>query len=127
MDGGRDTEIAMGAYQPNHLATWGRPEGEIHKFRMSLWSEHLGTLDEVFSRPESLTCVQTVNRVAERHWQLYARDVLDSDLPGHLLSYPIRVMDEGEIAALPGMEFFPDTKAKVLGTKSDPLPPILTT
>ncbi|KAL6551357.1 Hydrolyzes glycerol-phospholipids at the terminal phosphodiesteric bond [Orobanche minor] len=54
-------------------------------------------------------------------------DTLERDLPGHLLRYPIAVSSEGNITELPGMEFFPDTKARVLGAKSDYLPPILTT
>ncbi|RLN28860.1 hypothetical protein C2845_PM05G25620 [Panicum miliaceum] len=37
MDGARDSEIAMGAYQPHHLAAASRPaRGQVHGFRMSL-------------------------------------------------------------------------------------------
>ena len=53
--------------------------------------------------------------------------VLDHDLPGHLLSYPIHITKKGEVKELPEIEFFPDTKVKVLGSKSKLLPPILTT
>lgn len=127
MDGGRDTEIAMGAYQPCHLSCQRPPRGQIHGFRMSLWQEHLRVADDTFLQPESLRCVQKVNSIAERYWELYAGDTLDSDLPGHLLSYPIRVSSDGEISTLPGEDWFPDTKARVLGDKSDYLPPILTT
>ncbi|CAN6810830.1 unnamed protein product [Brassica oleracea] len=35
-------------------------------------------------------------------------------------------MIEGDVTELPGFEFFPDTKAPILGTKSDDMPPILT-
>ena len=52
---------------------------------------------------------------------------LEHDLPGHLLRYPISVDNEGNITELPGFEFFPDTKARILGNKVDYLPPILTT
>jgi len=52
---------------------------------------------------------------------------LEHDLPGHLLSYPIGVTEEGEVVELPGLENFPDTTARVLGNKVDYLPPILTT
>ncbi|CAF1704653.1 hypothetical protein YC2023_038877 [Brassica napus] len=34
-------------------------------------------------------------------------------------------MIEGDVTELPGFEF-PDTKARILGTKSDDMPPILT-
>ncbi|XXG45717.1 hypothetical protein AAC387_Pa02g0720 [Persea americana] len=42
MDGRRDTEIAMGAFQPFHLGTRQPARGQIHGFRMALWYEHLG-------------------------------------------------------------------------------------
>ncbi|KAI5005566.1 hypothetical protein ZWY2020_032809 [Hordeum vulgare] len=127
MDGARDSEIAMGAYQPYHLANREPARGQIHGFRMALWYEHLGMLDDVFQRPESVECVQKVNRIADKYWDLYSSDDLEQDLPGHLLSYPIGVANDGVVTELPGMEFFPDTRARILGTKSDYLPPILTT
>ncbi|CAN6336426.1 unnamed protein product [Urochloa humidicola] len=128
MDGARDSEIAMGAYQPHHLAAPTRPaRGQVHGFRMSLWYEHLGAVDEAFTRPESLECVRKVNAMADRYWDLYAGDGPERDLPGHLLTYPVGVAADGAVTQLPGVEFFPDTQARVLGAKSDYLPPILTT
>ncbi|KAM7511500.1 hypothetical protein LguiB_010375 [Lonicera macranthoides] len=127
MDGARDSEIAMGAYQPQHLATSNPARGQIHGFRMALWYEHLGMLDDSFVRPESLECIQKVNRMSEKYWNLYSGETLEEDLPGHLLSYPVRVSANGEITELPGMEHFPDTRARVLGSTSEFLPPILTT
>ncbi|RWW31323.1 hypothetical protein BHE74_00016585 [Ensete ventricosum] len=127
MDGSRDSEIAMGAYQPYHLSNREPARGQIHGFRLALWYEHLGMLDDAFLQPESLECVQKVNRIADKYWDLYSSDDLERDLPGHLLSYPIGVSAEGEVTELPGTEFFPDTKARILGAKSDYLPPILTT
>jgi len=126
MDGAKDSEIAMGGYQPYHLATRQPARGQIHGFRMSLWYEHLGMLDETFLHPEGMECVQKVNRVADKYWDLYSSETLESGLPGHLLRYPIGVASEGNVTDLPGFEFFPDTKARVLGAKSDYLPPILT-
>nr|O04883.1 RecName: Full=Phospholipase D alpha 1; Short=PLD alpha 1; AltName: Full=Choline phosphatase 1; AltName: Full=Phosphatidylcholine-hydrolyzing phospholipase D 1 [Spuriopimpinella brachycarpa]AAB70463.1 phospholipase D [Spuriopimpinella brachycarpa] len=127
MDGAKDSEIAMGAYQPHHLATREPARGQIHGFRMSLWYEHLGMLDDTLALPESVDCVQKVNTVADKYWDLYSSETLENDLPGHLLRYPIAVASEGNVTELPGTEFFPDTKARVLGAKSDFLPPILTT
>ncbi|XP_022850137.1 phospholipase D alpha 1-like isoform X2 [Olea europaea var. sylvestris] len=127
MDGARDSEIAMGAYQPYHLATSRPARGQVHGFRMALWYEHLGMLDETFLHPESEECISKVNQNADKYWDLYASENLERDLPGHLLRYPIGISSEGEVTELPGMEFFPDTKARILGAKSDYLPPILTT
>ncbi|XP_073295739.1 phospholipase D alpha 1 [Primulina huaijiensis] len=127
MDGARDSEIAMGAYQPHHLANRQPARGQIHGFRMSLWYEHLGMLDETFLHPGSEECVMKINEIADKYWDLYSCEELEKDLPGHLLRYPIGIASEGDVTELPGTEFFPDTKARVLGTKSDYLPPILTT
>lgn len=127
MAGSRDSEIAMGAYQPYHLSREQAARGEVHGFRMALWYEHTGMLDNWFSLPESLECIQKVNGIAEANWDLYTRDELQRDLPGHLLTYPVGVASDGTITELPGTHNFPDTKAPVLGTKSAYYPPILTT
>ncbi|KAH9623933.1 hypothetical protein KSS87_010521 [Heliosperma pusillum] len=128
MNGARDSEIAMGAYQPYHLTHGNQTaRGQIHGFRMSLWYEHLGMIDNVFQKPESEECVRKVNQIAQKYWDLYSSEALEHDLPGHLLTYPVGITEEGEIVELPGMQFFPDTKARILGRKSDTLPPILTT
>lgn len=128
MDGGRDTEIAMGAYQPQHISGSLSAKGQIFGFRMALWYEHLHQLHESFLYPESLECMQRVNKLAEDNWNMYASEVFDQDLPGHLLRYPIEVTNFGHVTSLSDIEkFFPDTKAHILGTKSELLPPILTT
>lgn len=129
LDGARDTEIAMGGYQPHHLATSEPARGKVYLFRMALWLEHLDVYNEVFFHPESWECVRKVNSHANKNWDLYTSDTFGENeyLPGHLLRYPVNVSRNGAITALPGFDFFPDTKARVLGTKSDFLPPNLTT
>ena len=42
MAGERDTEVCVGAFQPDHSISNGLPRGDIHTFRMALWSAHLG-------------------------------------------------------------------------------------
>ncbi|KAF3541588.1 hypothetical protein F2Q69_00025063 [Brassica cretica] len=131
MDGGRDSEIAMGAYQPNHLITTNqmKPTGQVFSFRISLWLEHLRVITNPFMFPESEECIRMVNAKADELWGLYSAQVYprDHDLPGHLLSYPISIGTNGEVTNLAGAELFPDTNAKVFGEKSNYLPPILTT
>ncbi|KAK4391618.1 Phospholipase D alpha 1 [Sesamum angolense] len=127
MDGARDSEIAMGAYQPYHLSCKQPARGQVHGFRMALWYEHMGMLDNCFCHPERLECIQKVNQIAETNWDFYTREVLERDLPGHLLSYPIGVSSDGTVTELPGTENFPDTKAPVLGSVAEFYPPNLTT
>lgn len=139
MDGGRDSEIAMGAYQPHYLGTAGKAargqigtagkaaRGQIHCFRMSLWYEHMGMLDKLFLQPQTLDCIRKVNAIAQKTWESYASEELYEDLPAHLLTYPVLVTNDGNVSELPAFPNFPDTTAPVLGRPSERLPPILTT
>ncbi|KAF3446841.1 hypothetical protein FNV43_RR12021 [Rhamnella rubrinervis] len=127
MAGSRDTEIAMGAYQPHN--TWGKrkrhPRGQVYGYRMSLWAEHMGTVEDRFKEPESLDCVKSVNQIAEDNWKKYLADYY-TPLQGHLLKYPVEVDANGKVGPLPGRETFPDVGGKVLGARSN-LPDALTT
>ncbi|CAH2039360.1 unnamed protein product [Thlaspi arvense] len=117
MEGTRDTEIAMGAYQPQH--TWARkqsgPRGQIYGYRMSLWAEHMATLDDCFTQPESIECVRKVRTMAERNWKQFAAEEV-SDMRGHLLKYPVEVDRKGKVRPLPGSEAFPDVGGNVVGS-----------
>ncbi|KAI3777774.1 hypothetical protein L1987_47576 [Smallanthus sonchifolius] len=127
MDGGRDSEIAMGAYRPYHLAGRQPTRGQIHGFRMTLWYEHLGMIDNTFEHPENPECARKVNQMTDKYWDMYTSEDLERDLPGHLLRYPVGITRDVDINELPGIELFPNTNAKILGTKYDYLLPILTT
>ncbi|KAL2337392.1 hypothetical protein Fmac_011838 [Flemingia macrophylla] len=117
MEGTRDTEIAMGAYQPRH--TWARrqsfPRGQIHGYRMSLWAEHTGTIEECFLQPESLECVRRVRTMGELNWKQFAANDV-SEMRGHLLKYPVEVDRRGKVRSLPGHEEFPDVGGKIVGS-----------
>ncbi|KAL2895296.1 Phospholipase D delta [Bienertia sinuspersici] len=87
MAGSRDTEIAMGAYQPYY--TW----------------EHLGGLDDLFKEAENLECVRTVSNIADENWKKFVADDY-SPLQGHLLRYPVHVCRDGKVHSLRGHEHF---------------------
>ncbi|KAL6643951.1 hypothetical protein ACP70R_018717 [Stipagrostis hirtigluma subsp. patula] len=114
MDGARDTEIAMGAYQPYYLNANSQAgaRGQVHGFRMSLWYEHLGSKDDVLLNPADPRCVRMVNDMADANWSRYAQEV-PCDLPFHLLPYPITVAEDGSVTD--SMECFLDTEAPVRG------------
>ncbi|KAL0323225.1 UNVERIFIED_CONTAM: Phospholipase D delta [Sesamum angustifolium] len=127
MAGSRDTEIAMGAYQPHY--TWTKkkehPRGQVYGYRMSLWAEHIGKIEGCFNEPEDLDCVRYVNNVAEENWMGYTAEEY-TPLQGHILKYPVEVSAEGKVNSLPGYENFPDVGGKVLGAPTS-LPDALTT
>ncbi|KAJ0967900.1 hypothetical protein J5N97_024817 [Dioscorea zingiberensis] len=124
LDGSRDTEIAMGAYQPHH--TWaekkGHPHGQVYGYRMSLWAEHLDSVDPRFKEPKSLECVQYVNEIAEMNRDNFAAEEY-KQMQGHLLKYPIKVDADGKIE--PFWKSFPDVGGEVLGSPTS-LPDALT-
>ncbi|ERN19431.1 hypothetical protein AMTRI_Chr09g42570 [Amborella trichopoda] len=119
LDGSRDSEIAMGAYQPQH--TWARnlsnPCGQVYGYRLSLWAEHTGLVDKCFSNPESLECVRKIRTLAEMNWKQFASEE-KTEIRGHLLKYPVEVLANGKVKALPGCETFPDVGGNILGTFS---------
>merc|ERR1711971_988561 len=118
LGGNRDTEIAVGGYQPGKtIAEMDNPRGDIHSFRMALWAAHLGGFDEAYLQPESDDCLAKVKETTQDFWTLYT----SRDDPEHsdvkLLPYPINVDEEtGDVTA--ALEFFPDTLAPVLGAKT---------
>ncbi|CAI0470576.1 unnamed protein product [Linum tenue] len=117
MEGSRDTEIAMGAYQPQH--TWARkqrtPLGQIHGYRMSLWAEHLATVEDCFTQPEGLDCVRRVRSMAELNWKQFLDDEV-TEMRGHLMKYPVEVERSGKVKPLPGCETFPDVGGNIVGS-----------
>lgn len=127
MAGSRDTEIAMGAFQPHQ--TWCKkekhPHGQVYGYRMSLWSEHLGKVGKNFKEPETLKCVREVNKIAEDNWTRFTTDEF-TPLQGHLLKYPVKIDENGKISSLPGQENFPDVGGKIVGCPTN-LPDALTT
>ncbi|XP_020218949.1 phospholipase D delta [Cajanus cajan] len=127
LDGSRDTEIAMGASQPKY--TWteknSHPHGQVYGYRMSLWAEHLGILEDVFGEPDSLHCIRQVNKIARQNWDTYVSDE-GNHLRGHLMQYPVKVSNDGKVSALDDYDSFPDVGGKILGSPNS-LPDALTT
>lgn len=127
MAGSRDTEIAMGAYQPQHA--WSRrrspPQGQVYGYRRSLWAEHLHVEDELFKEPWKMTCVKRIRSLAQENWNQYAAEEV-TDMKAHLLLYPLKVEDDGKVVPLEDCETFPDLGGKIIGYGTS-LPDSLTT
>uniref|UniRef100_A0A7N2R0W4 phospholipase D n=1 Tax=Quercus lobata TaxID=97700 RepID=A0A7N2R0W4_QUELO len=98
MEGTRDTEIAMGAYQPNHTCArkYSDPHGQIYGYRMSLWAEHLGFTEDCFKQLESLDCVRRVRSLGEMNWKQFAANEI-IEMTGHPLKYPVEVDRKGKV------------------------------
>lgn len=127
MHGSRDTEIAIGAYQPQYTryAAQGLPLGQVHGFRTVLWEEHMGVVDEVFADPSSRACARAVARIARANLDAYLAEEVQALPSGHLCTYPVAIREDGSLDNLPGLVNFPDTNASILG-KNGALPDVLT-
>lgn len=82
---------------------------------MSLWTEHLGFLDESFKEPESLECMRRVRSMSEGNWRQYLADEV-TEMKGHLLKYPLQIDRTGKVKPLPGCDSFPDVGGKIEGS-----------
>eukprot|EP00096_Caligus_rogercresseyi_P003408 TRINITY_DN1636_c0_g1_i1.p1 TRINITY_DN1636_c0_g1~~TRINITY_DN1636_c0_g1_i1.p1 ORF type:complete len:786 (+),score=221.15 TRINITY_DN1636_c0_g1_i1:88-2445(+) len=124
--GNRDSEIAVGAFQPAYVEQ-DFPEGGVHKYRMALWAAHLGGYNEQFIHPETSDCLNTVTEITTDFWETYtSEDPSHSDV--HMLPYPFSISQDGDVEPLDEpWDCFPDTNAKVMGAKSGYLPAKLTT
>ena len=115
MAGSRDSEIAVGAWQPNNMND--HPKGEIHGFRLGLFCEHFKHFDEIFTHPEDLNSVRKIKDILRCNWASYSGQVHDSNLNwsamkgkphGNILSYPIEVKCNGSLTTINDIESFPD-------------------
>lgn len=88
---------------------------KIYGYRMSLWAEHLGTIHESFTNPETLECVRQVRSMAEANWVQFASNET-SNMTGHLMKYPVRVDRMGRVRSLEGSEEFPDVGGQIIGS-----------
>ncbi|CAD6209277.1 unnamed protein product [Miscanthus lutarioriparius] len=117
MEGTRDTEIAMAAYQPQH--TWANtlsaPRGQIFGYRMSLWAEHIGSIEESFTRPESLECTRQVRHIGQQNWEKFISSHV-TEMKGHLLKYPVIIDSMGKVNPLSGCATFPDLGGNICGS-----------
>ena len=127
MAGTRDTEMAIGAWQPAFPAA--HPSGDVHIFRMSLWAEHFRQTPTEFIYPGTQDCVNKVKEMAFYNWSQYSSSNHENVTPGQVLSYPLNILPDGKITTLDSMKTFPDfpSGALIMGTKSSFIPQKVTT
>lgn len=127
LSGNRDTEIAMGGYQPCHVGVGALlPYGDVAMFRRALWVEHMGTAAPVDQDPGAVECARAVRWLAEDSLRAYI-DPGDAPTPRHLLLYPLEVGADGTVGPRQDCPTFPDTLGSVLGGRSKVFPSTLTT
>ena len=153
MAGTRDTEMAVGCWQPTF--TGAQPFGEVHMFRRALWASFFNSTDAILLYPGTIECVTRVKQMAHYNWHQYSRLVcellrrssslvvhksldlpstfcsstLGTETPGMMLAYPLNVMEDGSLENLPGFACFPDFPGSctIMGKKSAVIPQKVTT
>lgn len=98
---------------------------QVYGYRMSLWAEHMGEMEECYKEPHKWECLKRVNQVATQNWKRFTAENF-SALQGHILKYPVEIDEDGKVNPLRGFETFPDVGGKVLGAPTN-LPDALTT
>ncbi|KAF2311123.1 hypothetical protein GH714_019622 [Hevea brasiliensis] len=88
---------------------------QIYGYRMSLWAEHVGAIEDCFTQPESLECVRRIRTLGEMNWRQYRADEV-TEMRGHLLKYPVEVDRKGKVKPIPGCETFPDVGGNIVGS-----------
>jgi phospholipase D1/2 len=72
--------------------------------------------------------MRALTLAGNKNWAAYVDPSANAPLPyGHLLTYPNWVDTEGNVQELQDYPEFPDLGGRILGTKSNVLPSILTT
>ncbi|KAF2350641.1 Phospholipase D/Transphosphatidylase [Trinorchestia longiramus] len=129
MNGNRDTEMAIGAFETEHTKeTMGEElvQGAVHTFRRALWAEHCGEHREEHIDPSQLECMHSMRSIGEENLQHFVSEVPEHR-DSHLMLYPIDVSEDGHVKTREDCPTFPDTPASILGAKSSFLPNSLTT
>ena len=126
MAGTRDTEMAVGCWQPAFPAE--NPHGDVHQFRMSLWANHFMSVDPAFTYPGTYECISKVKSMANENWKMYMGPV-GSVTIGKVISYPLKIEADGAIDTLDEAPTFPDFPpgSSVMGKRSAIIPQKVTT
>jgi phospholipase D1/2 len=82
---------------------------------MSLWAEHIGSIEEDFNYPESLECMRRVRHLGEENCKQFVADEV-TEMRGHLMKYPVSVDRKGKVKPLPGCTTFPDLGGNICGS-----------
>ncbi|KAK3865391.1 hypothetical protein Pcinc_028995 [Petrolisthes cinctipes] len=129
MSGNRDSEMALGAYQPE----WTKEEcgddklaGDVATFRRALWAEHCGKVMEEHDEPTSADCMQALRRLGNENLANYLSDEASHN-DSHLMTYPLVVTQGGKVEQREDCHKFPDTGGSIVGKNSTFLPNSLTT
>ncbi|KAK7078979.1 hypothetical protein SK128_002387 [Halocaridina rubra] len=128
MSGNRDTEMAVGAYQPQHTKEEcgdNNIAGDIRSFRLALWAEHCGAHMQEHMTPANVSCMKAMRDLGADNLSKFSVSAPEHN-DSHLLTYPIHITADGDVKAREDFEKFPDTGGSVLGKISNFLPNILT-
>ncbi|KAK8745397.1 hypothetical protein OTU49_000171 [Cherax quadricarinatus] len=129
MSGNRDSEMAVGAFQPQFTKEEfgdSEIEGDVRTFRLSIWAEHCGSHMEEHLSPASVSCMTAMRELGEVNLQKYISPEVEHN-DSHLMTYPLNITEEGRVELREDCLTFPDTGGSITGKNSNFLPNSLTT
>lgn len=78
--------------------------------------------------PSRVECMRAMTVAGNKNWAVFVDPSTNAPLPhGHLVTYPNWVDADGNVSELQDYPEFPDLGGRVMGARSNVLPPILTT
>jgi len=129
MNGNRDTEVALGAYQPNYTVSnvSGRREveGDIFTFRLALWAEHCNMHMVQHSKPASIECMRVVRELGAINQEKYLLPKPRQN-NSHWMLYPYVVKRDGCVDVSDQFKEFPDSGGSIIGSASILIPNTVT-
>ncbi|CAL4103270.1 unnamed protein product, partial [Meganyctiphanes norvegica] len=128
MSGRRDSEMAVGAYQPTYTKEKHGQNipGDIRSFRLALWAEHTGAHASYHLQPWEVDCMQSMRMQGEENLVKYIGTTPEHN-DSHLLLYPNQITKKGKVEEREDITDIPDTCGKIKGAASFFLPNRLTT
>lgn len=62
-----DARVLRSIVFPCYVHTWKETLLQIYGYRMALWAEHTGSLEECFEHPESVECTRRIKWMGEQN------------------------------------------------------------
>lgn len=126
MDGNRDSEMCVGAYQSDFIDCDDELKGDVQKFRLALWAAHCGETMDIHLQPSSADCMAAMKDLGQANTEKYVQYEPEANC-SNLLYYPLDVQNDGGVAANESFPEIPDLGGTIAGALTDYIPNFITT
>jgi len=126
MDGTRDTEMCIGAFQSDFVNSDDELKGYVQRFRLALWASHCGETMDVHLQPSSLDCMTAMKEMGQANLEKYVEYEPEHN-PSQLMFYPLNVTQDGQVLSHESFPEVPDLGGPIAGKQTNFIPRFITT